>query len=342
MHWVIRKRGKWWWIDVRDPRLKNGRDRAPLRTQDEAEARALAPGHVAVLEKELTRGPTPTLLDFLLAVAKEKPNEETRDMYERKAARICAVLGAGTDPATLGALEIGQYLAKRAKKVSKHTVGKEATLLRQAYALGMPDMPNPVPEWHVEYEPRTRFLSHDEAELLLAEANDAARRWIMFALFTTSEPAALKRMDWQDVNRRTKVVHVRGTKRSKRDRFVPIHPTLEEFLDTLDPNAPMILPWPARQRCRDLERWCRKAGIEHCTFLDLRRTCISWMKQLGVDNRAAADIAGHATTAMVDKIYGQLNMDTYRAAISKLQPLNFGHKPRHKPDDESGQTDNPE
>ncbi len=224
--------------------------------------------------------------------------------------------------------KIRAWQRKRLQEISSHSLNKEVTLLRQAFEYFAPDIPNPVGKFTYDYKPKTRFLTQEEARKLLAVASPQAQVWIMLALYTSAEPAAIRRMTWADINLETGWVHVRGTKYSKRDRFVPLHPELRTFLSALSKDAPLVCPWVNRHR--DLKAWCTKANIEGCTMVDLRRTCVSWMKQAGVDSKAAADLAGHSTPAMVDRVYGQLNAPAYQEAIAQLPALSDGHKPGHK------------
>jgi hypothetical protein len=51
---------------------------------------------------------------------------------------------------------------------------------------------------------------------------------------------------------------------------------------------------------------------------DLRRTFATWLKQNDVDSAVVAAMMGHASTAMVDRVYGKLDEASYRRAIAKL------------------------
>ena len=83
----------------------------------------------------------------------------------------------------------------------------------------------------------------------------------------------------------------------------------------------MVRRWPSEARYRYLQRWCARIGIEPVCLTDLRRTFGSWLKQAGVDSRRIADLMGHTSTTMVDRVYGQLDLPAYRDAVLKLPTL---------------------
>lgn len=73
-------------------------------------------------------------------------------------------------------------------------------------------------------------------------------------------------------------------------------------------------------------RACKRPGIPPVTSNDLRRTFASWLVQAGVPTRTVADLMGHTSTRMVDKVYGQLTEKEYREAVSSLG-CNVGDTP---------------
>ena len=101
------------------------------------------------------------------------------------------------------------------------------------------------------------------------------------------------------------------------DETVPA--TCDELLAWLEPTIGeglVVRKW--RNSTRDLERFCAAAAIQRCTSNDLRRTFASWLKQDGVDSMTVAQLMGHCSTAMVERVYGRLSMETYRNAVNRL------------------------
>ena len=100
-------------------------------------------------------------------------------------------------------------------------------------------------------------------------------------------------------------------------RLVPIHDEIRPILAALHRGTgPVVKPWS--NVTRDLARACARAGVPRVTPNDLRRTFASWLIQGGVSNRIVADLLGHASTRMVDLVYGHLDDATRRAAIARL------------------------
>ena len=53
---------------------------------------------------------------------------------------------------------------------------------------------------------------------------------------------------------------------------------------------------------------------------DLRRSYASWLKQRGADSAAVAKLLGHASTRMVDLVYGHLSDQTLARTVAMLPP----------------------
>jgi integrase len=51
---------------------------------------------------------------------------------------------------------------------------------------------------------------------------------------------------------------------------------------------------------------------------DKRHSFASWLKQAGTDSMVVAKLLGHASTAMVERVYGHLGADNFRRAVAAL------------------------
>jgi integrase len=100
------------------------------------------------------------------------------------------------------------------------------------------------------------------------------------------------------------MITIPGSKTGTRTRTIPISDDLFCWLEAVDLESPLVSRWD--NRWRDMHRFCTRAKIDYVNFDDLRRTFASWLKQAGVDSKAVADMMGHKSTFMVDKVYGQL------------------------------------
>jgi integrase len=67
-----------------------------------------------------------------------------------------------------------------------------------------------------------------------------------------------------------------------------------------------------------LPRLLRRAGLDHFTLHDLRKTCNTLMKENGVPEEAAMQILGHATTTVNQRYYTGTLIEQQRKAIDSL------------------------
>jgi integrase len=313
----IYERAGTYYLDVR---VDGKRHRRSLDTGDRKEAEARAKIALDTLALATPRVGYLRLEDALTAVAKSKTNAGTREMYTYKARSICKVLPADGNILCLTREDVDRFIRARLAVVSRHTVHKELSLLRLAWSDVCPGQPSPVPSFSASYKPRKRFLTVDEAAKLLARAGRSrARAWLWLALWAGTEVGAIRRMTWAHIDLDLGMVHIPGTKAEARDRYVPLHAELRARLGGLPRDRPLVSFW--RNRHRDLQVWCEDVEIERCTMTDLRRTFGSWLKQSGVDSRRVADLMGHTSTIMVDRVYGQLDAASYRDAIDRLPAM---------------------
>lgn len=100
---------------------------------------------------------------------------------------------------------------------------------------------------------------------------------------------------------------LRGTKTEGSDRLVPIAAELRPWLEAAAEEGDGFVLQAWGNVRRGIKAACKRAGVPACTPNDLRRTFASWLKQAGVDSLAVAKLMGHASTRMVDLVYGQLH-----------------------------------
>jgi integrase len=155
------------------------------------------------------------------------------------------------------------------------------------------------------YVPRDRHLSLDEVTKLRNACFPRLRAIVSVAVCTGARlsealsfaPADLDQVSW--------VAHLRGTKTEGANRLVPVLPPFRPWLlDVLD-NCPVV-SYPNNLR-RDLLKACERAEISPCTPNDLRRTHASLLVASGVDREVVRRIMGHATSRMVEMVYGKID-----------------------------------
>jgi len=241
----------------------------------------------------------------------------TEDFYASKTGHIARVLGDATLLRHVDAVGVRRYLQqRRAEGAGEHTLVKELTTLRQVLrnakltGLFAGDLEAIVPRVSSQYEPRTRVLIPDELEALRSFLLPDRSAQVAFMVATGAEFGAVGRARWEDIHHDEPMVHIRGTKRALRDRWVPV---VLEYAWRLLVEVPLLAegtgglifrPWTKMQR--DIQNACIEAGIAHTSPNDLRRTYATWHHAAGISLEHLAPAMGHSSTVMLSKVYGKL------------------------------------
>lgn len=326
-----------------DPRGKHRRQ--SLRTKDQQVARArlrqleLVSTDPAAHSKHTLDEAIANLLDVV-----ERGNADgTYRSYKQKARHLQRVFGN----VELGDIaREGVVVFMRQRKLegaSDSTIHKELVVLRRALTearergLWRGDPRSIVPAIKVTYQPRERWLTPPQVELLLAEVQVHRRLWVALASLSGASLSEVERTRVEHCDFAAKRLRIPGRKRSTRWRLVPMHPTLLSMLRDavkgLAPGEPLVDRWPNVRR--DLhaavdrinaELAARKtkkkpASLPKVSPNDLRRTFASWLKQEGVDSMTVAHLMGHSSTRMVELVYGRLADETYQDAVAAMPRL---------------------
>lgn len=172
-------------------------------------------------------------------------------------------------------------------------------------------------------KPRLRWLAEPEALALLAAADHLPHlhAFIGLALFTAARSGAILDLEWGHVTR--EAIHYPPKPGGKRRVAVPIAPELRPILARAAALAdgPRVVQWrgkPVRRITNSFTEAVRRAGIEHCTPHDLRRTAGSWLLQRGVSLEIVSAILGHSDLRVTREVYAHLDLSHLAPAISKL------------------------
>jgi len=159
-------------------------------------------------------------------------------------------------------------------------------------------------------------------ETNVAEEGIGARErqfWFVVAVQTGARVSELENLQWSHVDLETGWIRLPGTKTANAWRQIPISEELMGWLDSVprrQREGYLVQRWPNYRR--DLHVACRQVGIKGISANDLRRTFCSWLLQAGQSTLVVARMMGHNSTRMVERIYGQLSMATYRDAINAM------------------------
>jgi len=247
----------------------------------------------------------------------------TRSCYTQRAGHVLRILGE-TSLAALHLDLVQSYIDQRlAEGAARETLRKEICVLRRALDLAhkraiLATPPGSLlPRFRTKYVPKKVWLTPKDFDRLLATLPPARQTWLLAAVYTGGRLSELVALAWSDVDFASGMIHLRGTKTERSDRIIPLHPRLAARLSAeRRVRGPVLAPWGSVRR--DLALACRKAGVPVVTPNDLRRTFASWLVQAGETSYVVAQLLGHSSSTMVERVYGRLAHHTMRSAMSKL------------------------
>lgn len=235
-------------------------------------------------------------------------NPETRRFYDPKIRHVVAGLGHVKLSDLTHEKVLAYVNAREAAGAARHSVHRELTALRLTLRSASrrgefgKDVKAVLPRYSTGYEPRTTWLTDVDAWKLIAALEPERGAVVAYILATAADRSSVFAAEEGDVQPLT--VAVRGTKTSTRKREVPRVALLAPFLDFAVKHGPPFRAWDNMHR--DLRAACRRAGVVEVTARDLRRTVATWLVKAGVPFEVVAKFLGHASTAMLYRVYGQM------------------------------------
>ena len=224
-------------------------------------------------------------------------------------------------------LKIDEYIQDRSAIRAPATVNRESQILhhmfQKAIEWGMA-IDNPVQ--HVKplrvKNQRTRFLSVDEMERLLENADDILHPILLVALNTGMRRGEIFGLRREDVDFGTNVVRVIDSKNGE-SRSISMNLTLRDALKSIPPrlDSPYIFAGKTGDPRVDIKKRftsaLRRAQIDDFRFHDLRHTFASNLVMAGVDLATVKDLLGHKTIQMTLR-YSHLSADHKASAVNRL------------------------
>lgn len=315
-----------WWEERADGARK--RKKRCTRCTDKSAALACAtrwerdaadPAHAAARTATLSDA-----LGMLLAARSEearagRKSTETVDFYTRKAGHFVRVLeDNGACPMLLSKLTaevVDRYISQRRNEgAGDNTVSKELVTLRAALKIARrrgkfardPAEILPV-AFSPAYVPRARNVTDAELMALLGVLPPDRAARVAMAAATSGEFSALDRMERAEVCP-AGPIPVHGTKREGRDREVPVVTEMQRRLvkhalaHAEGIEGLLFRPWGNARR--DLLAACEEAQIPPLCPTDLRHYCAHHLLRAGASLDLVSRVLGHASGAMVFKVYG--------------------------------------
>lgn len=197
------------------------------------------------------------------------------------------------------------------------TWGVKAKLIRNAPRIEMPQTP----------PPRERYLDRDEVARLLAATGDPHIQLAILLMVTTAgRIGALLELTWDrvDLDRRVIKLATNDIGPRKGRATVPINDTLMAALQTAQGAAlsRYVIEWGGRQVGSiktGFNAAVKRAGIDHCTPHDLRRTAGRLMAEAGVPMEEIAQYLGHTNPAITRSTYARFSPEYLRGAADALE-----------------------
>jgi integrase len=352
----LRRKVWWTWVNVPLGNGKNKRRRLSTGQRD----RALAKAAARRLRREWVNGAperaayalSECLAAWLATLERVKREEVTQDYYRKKARHLLRYFGPELDVHAITMSDCDDYLAarklegvryktrekkgadltgKRYRDVSLSTIAKELGALRSALKhakrrglyRGDPSIVLPE-ELRGAYSPRDRALSREEYPKLWLALSAERRDYLIAYVGMGPREGELYRITADDVRDDGRChIHGHKGKRDRADRLVPMRPEVAEVLvrraDELEDGQPLFAHWDNARR--DLAAACKRAGIVPVTHNDLRRTFATWLCEEGVPEHTTSALMGHASSAMVRRVYSRIGADAQRSAIDRLPSL---------------------
>jgi integrase len=275
---------------------------------------------------------TDVLSQFIAHTEHKRRSPFTVRSYRQKAGHLIRVLGETIDVNAFPAEVEEPYVRqRRAEGASDHTICKELVVLRAALKLAkrreqfVGDLERLRTDLSPNYQPRRRFLTVEEYRKIIDALSPKRRATVAFIVLTSARDS-----EWRSVERShvdfSSVLTLPGTKTRRAYRKIPLreHVHLADLLGNVIKELPAdqmkLFPEWTNIR-RDLHDACRRAGIEHVSPNDLRRTFATWCWHGAMDTSRIALLLGHRDSRMVERVYGVLDSATLGNDISRV----FGH-----------------
>jgi integrase len=252
----------------------------------------------------------------------------------------------------IGVKEVEEFKAKRSAQVrgtdensrpiATATVNRSLAVLRSMFNRAIEwghAKENPVRRIKMEKERNRRehFLNEGEAVGLLSASPGKIRPIVLAALHTGARRGELLKLNWEDVDLRSKTVHFRDTKNGT-DRAVPMDATLEAAFKTLASRlaGEAVFTGDAGRLTHDelrngFEKAVKDSKMTGFRFHDLRHSYASFLVRAGVPLNTVRELLGHRSLEMTLR-YSHLSPDHKREAVKVLDRLFEGesHQKSHQ------------
>lgn len=232
-------------------------------------------------------------------------------------------------------LSVRYALARRAEGAANATIRNEIALLSRSLTLAARHGLIPVRPLLARPSVRNArqgFVTPEEIDRLLDELSDPIRDVVLFAYVTGWRKSEILGLTWDRVEDR--LVRLNDSKNGGW-RIYPVaaHPKLRRMLElrSLVRRGPYVFHRSGEQILWFDHAWksaCRRAGLGHTLFHDLRRSAVRNMERAGVPRTVAMQLIGHKTESIYRR-YAITNEEDLERGVRLLAALETDHRIRN-------------
>jgi integrase len=305
------KPSKKWYVLWRE----NGRER---RISTRKEDRYTAERVLAKFLAEKSKPPERIDINWILdRYEEDRAKAKSIDRIKSHLRAVRSAMGASS-PTDLNADSVRGYANRwRRGGLADGTIRTRLLLLRAAlswaekmnYIDRAPFIPAPPPG-----APRERHLTRDEFKRLYMAAEEPhIRTFLALGVLSGLRNGAILSLTWDQIDAEKRFIRPTGGSANKKRADIRIGPDLMLALGTAWwlRNGPYVVQWRGQQVKSvktGFRAAVRRAGIDHVTIHDLRRTCAMWQAEKGVSIEEIAEWLGDSV-AVARKHYAKYSPD---------------------------------
>jgi integrase len=354
---VFKKQGVYWidyYVNGRRKRERIGPDKRLAETVHRKRKVEIAEGKYLDRQRPITTT-FDDLTKAYISYARDQQQKRSWTRDRTSITTLNAYFGGKRLPELTPAL-IEQYrawrratISRRGRPVMPATINRELACLKRMFNVvrkglivltgGLPAAnPMAMVSLEREHNERDRVLSREEFDRLYEAAEAWLKPMLLVAHHTGMREGEIRALRWDQVDLKTGTVRLKSTDtKTDEGRLIPMSQALTSTLKTATRyvrcpwvfvNPTKVESWQVNPEQVDpryhatsithaFERACRKAGVTHATFHDLRHTFVTNARRAGLDYFRIMAITGHKTMA-VFKRYNTIDRQDLQAAIRQL------------------------